>query len=68
MKKKQLYTWGAEALVTAELPQMLKDAMNATGWNAFGIYDLVKDAIRRDRARARKEKSHNAESSGAPKS
>ena len=60
MKKRQLYTWGAEALIAAELPKMLKDAMSATGWNAQGIYELVKDAIRKDRNRCRKEKAANA--------
>ena len=54
MKKRQLYTLGAEALVTAELPQMLKDAMSATGWNQFGIYELVKGAIRKDNIRVSK--------------
>lgn len=60
-QKKRLYTWGADSIVTAELPQMLKDAMSATGWSAFGIYELVKDAIRKDEIRARKEKekAHN---------
>lgn len=66
MKKKQLYTWGAEALVTAELPQALKDAMSTTGWNAFGVYELVKDAIRKDRARSRKETAYNVKVRGRP--
>ena len=61
MKKRQLYTFGAETLVITELPQMLKDAMNATGWNAFGIYELVKDSIRKDNIRSRKEKAYNAD-------
>lgn len=65
MKKAKIYTWGAEALITAELPNMLKDAMRLTGWNAFGIYELVKDSIRKDKRRAKKEKSHNAVLSGA---
>ena len=55
MKKRQLYTWGAEALIAAELPKVLKDAMSITGWNAFGIYELVKAAIGKDDCRSARE-------------
>ena len=55
-KKAKIFTWGAQSLVNAELPNMIRNAMSATGWNAFGIYELVQDSIRKDRARAKKAK------------
>ena len=55
-KKAKLYTWGASTLINAELPNVLKNAMSASGWTVFDIYELVRDSIRKDNARAKKAK------------
>jgi hypothetical protein len=55
VKKKYIYTWGAEAIIEAALPQALRDAMRKTGWNAFGIYELVKETINKEKKTERGE-------------
>ena len=56
MPRKQIYTFSLQDRVDAELPQKVKDAMNICGWNAFGIYELVRDELKREKQEIKKAK------------
>lgn len=41
----KIYSYSLQEKVNNELPKRVKDAMDICGWNAFGIYELVKDNL-----------------------
>ncbi len=47
--KKKIYSWDLDGWVKSQLPQAIKDAMNRTGWNTFGIYEMVKEGLALER-------------------
>lgn len=53
-KEITIYSYEVDALVRARLPKIILDAMENKGWNAFGIYEVVKDELRLERIRLRK--------------
>lgn len=52
---KTVYRYSAQDAINAELPELVKRAMELSGWNAFGVYELVKEELRKEKARIRKE-------------
>lgn len=52
---KTIYSYRAQDAINAELPELVKRAMELSGWNAFGVYELVKEELRKEKARIRKE-------------
>lgn len=49
---KKLYTYDLNDRVNEQLPKCVRDAMNNSGWNALGIYELVKDEIEKGKRKA----------------
>lgn len=45
MKKKKIYSWDLLYWIDDNLPDEIKEAMNKVGWNALGVYELVKEGI-----------------------
>lgn len=43
MSKKHIYSFALYDWVKEQLPKEIIQAMHDTGWNAFGIYELVKE-------------------------
>lgn len=43
MSKKQIYSFELYDWIKEQLPKEIIQAMYDTGWNAFGIYELVKE-------------------------
>jgi hypothetical protein len=54
--KKPMYSFTTQMKVDAELPQCIKDAMNKSGWNSLGIYELVKTVLKKERAAIKEKK------------
>ena len=42
---KTIYPWELHSRILNKLPSEIKGAMQETGWNHFGIYELVKEEI-----------------------
>ena len=47
--KKQLYSFPLGAKIEAQLPKNVLIALHMSGWNAFGIYELVKKEISKEK-------------------
>jgi len=45
MKKKKIHSWDLLYWIDDNLPDEIKEAMNKVGWNALGVYELVKEGI-----------------------
>lgn len=43
--QKQLYSFPLGAKIEAQLPEKVLIALHMSGWNAFGVYELVKRGI-----------------------
>jgi hypothetical protein len=43
--RKQLYSFPLGAKIEAQLPEKVLIALKMSGWNAFGIYEMVKKEI-----------------------
>lgn len=56
MVRKQIYSYALRDRVEAQLPQKVKDAMDICGWDALGVYEIVRDEIKRDRQEPNKAK------------
>lgn len=52
---KTVYNYRSQEAIDAQLPMDVKEAMHLNGWNAFGVYELVKEELRKEKARIRKE-------------
>lgn len=50
---KTIYSYSLEREIERQIPPSIIEAMNNKGWNAFGIYELVKEEIKKEK----KEKS-----------
>jgi hypothetical protein len=50
-KSRKIYSYSLAALVESQIPAPIREAMNKLGWNAFGIYELVRDEIRIEKRR-----------------
>ena len=44
--KKKIYSWKVSDYIVDRLPIEIIRAMNETGWNVFGIYELVKESLK----------------------
>lgn len=51
---KTVYTYAARDAVESQLPKAVKDAMAACGWDALGVYELVKFTLREEKRIARR--------------
>ncbi|KKM92528.1 hypothetical protein LCGC14_1217570 [marine sediment metagenome] len=40
------YSWNLSDYVNERLPPEIKQALYETGWNAFGIHELVQEGIK----------------------
>ena len=49
MRKTQIYSFELYDWVKERLPKKIIQAMHKTGWNSFGIYELVKEGISLER-------------------
>lgn len=49
MSKKRIYSFKLTDWIKERLPKKIIQAMHETGWNAFGIYELVKEGILLDK-------------------
>lgn len=58
--KQHIYSGTAFDTVQKELPQALKDALNKTGWNVFGVYELVKTVLAKEHKEHLVKKETNA--------
>jgi len=47
--KRKVYSYTLHEKVQSELPERIKEAMNICGWNAFGIHDMVAEAIKQEK-------------------
>lgn len=54
MSKRQIYSFALKEKVDSKLPQRVKDAMNICGWNALGVYELVRDELKIEKRGAKK--------------
>ena len=45
MSKNQIYSFELYDWVKEQLPKEIIQAMHDTGWNPFGIYELVKEGL-----------------------
>ena len=63
-RKQPIYSGTAFDAVQKELPDALKEAMNKSGWNVFGVYELVKTVLAKERAAEKTEKGSNVELRG----
>ena len=45
MKRRKLYSHRLAGAIDERLPVNLLDAMNAVGWNALGVYEVVLEEI-----------------------
>lgn len=54
MSKKQIYSFKLKEKVDSQLPEKVKDAMYICGWDALGIYELVRDELKIERRDAKK--------------
>ena len=53
-KEPTVYSYEVDALVQSQIPKSVLEAMDIKGWNAFGVYQLVKEELRKERIRLRK--------------
>lgn len=44
-----IYSWALSDVIETQIPKPVLDALKQNGWNVFGIYELVKDAIAEER-------------------
>lgn len=51
---KQIYTFGLRDSVEKQLPDKVKDAMRICGWDALGVYELVRDELKIEKREAKK--------------
>lgn len=52
--KNKLYSFPLGAKIEAQLPKNVLTALHMSGWNAFGIYELVKKEIAAEKRTLRK--------------
>lgn len=57
MKKKKIYSFASDEKINVALPQLIKDAFYECGWNAFGVYELVKEILKQEKKEVKKRKS-----------
>uniref|UniRef100_A0A6M3KFH9 Uncharacterized protein n=1 Tax=viral metagenome TaxID=1070528 RepID=A0A6M3KFH9_9ZZZZ len=50
MKKRKRYSWELNDWVIEQLPKQLRESFFHTGWNVFGIYELVKEGLALEKA------------------
>lgn len=55
------YSYELAAAVEAAIPASVVAAMAAAGWNAFGVYEVVRDKIDAEKAEKRKAENSNGE-------
>lgn len=48
---KKIYSREAEREIERQIPPSILEAMSTKGWNAFGIYELVKEELAADKKR-----------------
>jgi len=65
MGKKAKYSWKLNDWVVGKIPQQIRAAMSQNGWNAFGVYEVVKEGIawerkKQERMKAKKEEINAA--------
>jgi hypothetical protein len=48
VRRKVIYSSELNESVHRKIPGLINDAMQRLGWNAFGIYETVRDEINRD--------------------
>lgn len=48
-KRATIYSHNLDAIVLSQIPQPIREAMDKLGWNAFGIYEIVRDEMERER-------------------
>jgi hypothetical protein len=53
MVKEKMYSCELSDIVEAKLPKPIRDAMKQTGWNAFGIYELVRRELAEEKKRTK---------------
>lgn len=51
MKKKKIYSREVEKEIERQIPSLLIEAMDHKGWNVFGIYELVKEELAKEKKR-----------------
>ncbi len=52
-KKPRVYSREVTRIVDEQIPAIIREAMYLRGWNAFGIYEVVDEALK-DEKRKRK--------------
>ena len=54
-RKKRLYSWEMMRAVESRIPPSVLQAMWAVGWNAFGVYEVVEEEIKREKKNKRRQ-------------
>lgn len=49
MKKRKIYSREVEKRIEEQIPKEILEALSSQGWNALGIYELVKKEIELER-------------------
>jgi len=56
----KIYSWTVSDKIDAQIPPEIIQAMSSKGWNAFGIYELVKEELQKEKRELR-ELQHQVE-------
>lgn len=49
MKSKTIYSYAVADVTKKNIPTEIIEAMHKKGWNEFGIYEVVKDALKEEK-------------------
>jgi hypothetical protein len=45
----KIYSWDLKAKIEERIPKEIIEAMKSQGWNAFGIYEVVLQEIKKEK-------------------
>lgn len=47
--KNKIYSWTLQEKVNARIPEQIREAAANKGWNVFGIFEVVREELRKER-------------------
>lgn len=50
---KKVYSFQLQENIEARIPKSILDAVRREGWNFFGIYEVVKEEIKKEKKQAK---------------